>query len=143
MKWRHRGGCGGGGLGGGVVADRTPRGAEAEGHHRRGAADGGDGRGRSGSAEAIRGPVAQRSGAGAAGGAAAERSPRVAHEWAGTTCRSGTCWGSTDGRLAGAVPPSARAGEGGRLRVALPLGVAGSGYRVGAWADPRLRDREW
>ena len=33
------------------------------------------------------------------------------------------------GRLAGAVPPSARAGEGGRRRVALPLalGVAGSG----------------
>ena len=78
MKWRHRGGCGGGGLGGGIVADRTPRGAEAEGHHRRGAADGGDGWGRSGSAEASRGAAAQRSGAGAAGGAAVPEPGRVA-----------------------------------------------------------------
>ena len=80
MKWRHRGGCGGGGLGGGIVADRTPRGAEAEQHHQRGAAGVASRRGWNGSAEPSLGAQVKRQHkqGGRAGGAAAERSPRLA-----------------------------------------------------------------
>ena len=50
MKWSHRGGCGGG-RGGGVIADRTLRGAEAKQRHQQGAPGVASGRGRGARAE--------------------------------------------------------------------------------------------